>query len=121
MINETYRKKLDENGNPALDETGDFVMELVSSEEMPPEILPPNWLGLEQGLRYSALFQKAFSESSDKGLNLFMITLVNGKSGQASENALAFAFQMLGVTWTEGEIIELNHHLDANHFLLRLL
>ena len=33
-MNEVYRKKLDENGQPALNENGDFIMELVESTEV---------------------------------------------------------------------------------------
>lgn len=80
----------------------------------------PNWIGLEQGLRYSDLFGKAFQEASDKGLNLFMVTLLNGKCGEAKENALVFAFSMLGVTWTTDEIEQLNTHLENNHFTIRI-
>jgi actin-related protein len=79
-----------------------------------------NWLGLEQQLRYSPLFAKAFNDATEKGLSLFMVTLVNGKSGQASENSLAFAFSVLGVTWTENEILELNTILENNNFTIRL-
>jgi hypothetical protein len=84
------------------------------------DINAKNWLGLEQQLRYSALFAKAFTDATEKGLSLFMVTLVNGKSGQASENSLAFAFSVLGVTWTESEVIELNSILESNNFTIRL-
>ena len=79
-----------------------------------------NWLGLEQDLRYSNLFAKAYNDASEKGLSLFMVTLVNGKSGQASENSLEFAFSVLGVTWTDIEKTELNTILENNNFTIRL-
>ncbi len=96
----------------------DFITEIngiVNSQ-----INAKNWLGLEQDLYYSSLFQKAFTDATEKGLSLFMITLVNGKSGEASENSLAFAFSVLGVNWTEREISELNIILENNNFTIRL-
>jgi hypothetical protein len=89
------------------------------------EINAKNWLGLEQDLRYSNLFAKAFllaktDLSVAVGMNFFMVTLVNGKSGQASENSLEFAFSVLGVTWTESEKTELNTILENNNFTIRL-
>jgi len=96
----------------------DFIAEIngiVNSQ-----INAKNWLGLEQDLYYSSLFQKAFTDATEKGLSLFMITLVNGKSGEASENSLAFAFSVLGVNWTESEISELNIILENNNFTIRL-
>lgn len=116
---EVYRKKLDQSGNPVI-ENGDFVMELVESkhEDDLPEL--PDWLGLEQSLRYSALFGKAYATADAKGLNLFMITLLNGKRGEASENALAFAFQNIGVSWTDEEKAELNNYLKTYHFTIKL-
>lgn len=43
MIIETYRKKLDEEGNPII-ENGDFVMELVESIEIVNLPAPPDWI-----------------------------------------------------------------------------
>jgi hypothetical protein len=79
-----------------------------------------NWLGLEQQLRYSQLFAKAYNDANEKGLNMFTTTLVNGKLGHAKEPALEFAFSVLGVTWTESEILELNTILENNNFTIRL-
>jgi hypothetical protein len=79
-----------------------------------------NWLGLEQDLRYSNLFAKAYNDANEKGLNMFTTTLVNGKLGHAKEPALEFAFSVLGVTWTENEILELNTILENNNFTIRL-
>jgi hypothetical protein len=79
-----------------------------------------NWLGLEQQLRYSTLFAKAYNDANGKGLNMFTTTLVNGKLGHAKEPALDFAFSVLGVTWTENEILELNTILENNNFTIRL-
>lgn len=81
----------------------------------------PNWLGLEQQLRYSNEFSKAFATSSDKGFNLFTTTLVNGKLGHSSENGLAFAFSVIGVDWTEQEKENINAVLEANNFTYRLV
>jgi hypothetical protein len=79
-----------------------------------------NWLGLEQDLRYSNLFAKAYNDANGKGLNMFTTTLVNGKLGHAKEPALEFAFSVLGVTWTESDILELNTILENNNFTIRL-
>jgi hypothetical protein len=79
-----------------------------------------NWLGLEQQLRYSTLFAKAYDDANEKGLNMFTTTLVNGKLGHAKEPALEFAFSVLGVTWTENEKTELNTILENNNFTIRL-
>jgi hypothetical protein len=85
----------------------------------------PNWLGLEQDLRYSALFGKAFnlakqSLSVNTGFNFVVSTLQNGVAGRASENALSFALANLGVDWTEEEKETFNNILETNNFLLRL-
>ena len=82
--------------------------------------LTPDWISLEQSLRYSDLFTKAFSEASEKGLSLFMITLVNGKRGDSSENSLSFAFSLLGVNWSDSEKLELNNILENNNFTIRI-
>lgn len=82
--------------------------------------LTPDWISLEQNLRYSDLFTKAFSEASEKGLSLFMITLVNGKRGDSSENSLSFAFSLLGVNWSDSEKLELNNILENNNFTIRI-
>lgn len=82
--------------------------------------LTPDWISLEQSLRYSDLFTKAFSEASEKGLGLFMITLVNGKRGDSSENSLSFAFSLLGVNWSDSEKSELNNILENNNFTIRI-
>ena len=84
---------------------------------------PPDWHKLEQELRYandSALFGKAFTTATDKGLNLFMTTLVNGKLGHSSEAALTFAFSYLGVTWTDEEKITINTLLTQNNFTIQI-
>lgn len=96
----------------------DFITEINGIVNL--QINNRNWLGLEQDLRYSTLFAKAFTEANEKGLSLFMVTLINGKNGEASENSLAFAFSVLGVNWTESEISELNIILESNNFSIRL-
>jgi len=83
----------------------------------------PDWIGLEKSLRYSheaALFGKAFTNASDKGFNLFTVTLINGKAGQSSEAALAFAFSQLGVAWTETEKGQINQILTDHKFSIQL-
>lgn len=96
----------------------DFIAEINGIVNL--QINAKNWLGLEQDLRYSNLFAKAFNEANEKGLSLFMVTLINGKNGEASENSLAFAFSVLGVNWNESEISELNSILENNNFSIRL-
>jgi len=96
----------------------DFITEINGIVNL--QINNRNWLGLEQDLRYSTLFTKAFTEANEKGLSLFMVTLINGKNGEASENSLAFAFSVLGLNWTESEISELNIILENNNFSIRL-
>lgn len=119
MVHKVYRKKLDENGQPLM-VNGDFVMELVESVELPDVPLEPNWHGLEQSLRYSDMFAKAFVQATEKGFNLFTTTLVNGKLGHASEGALQFAFSALGVEWTESEKTAINQILESHNFVTRI-
>jgi len=83
--------------------------------------IPPDWSTLEQNLRYSDLFTKAFSDASEKGLSLFMITLINGKKGDSSENSLSFAFSLLGVNWSDSEKEQLNNILKNNNFTIKLI
>jgi hypothetical protein len=85
----------------------------------------PDWLGLEQTLRYSQLYGKALTMAKTDlavavGMNLFMITLSNGKLGHASENALLFAFGQLSIDWDSSETGILNGYLEANNFTIRL-
>lgn len=79
-----------------------------------------DWHGLEQSLRYSEMFAKAFSQATEKGFNLFTTTLVNGKLGHASEGALQFAFSVLGVEWTESEKTAINQILESHNFVTRV-
>lgn len=89
-----------------------------SKFSIPP--LTPNWYKLEQDLRYSTLFAKAFQYASDKGFNLFTVTLINGKNGEASENSLSFAFSVLGVDWSNEEKSKLNKILSQNNFTITI-
>ena len=79
----------------------------------------PNWLGLEQDLRYSAVFGRRV-EVNPIDFNIFTTTLVNGKLGHASENALAFGFSILGLEWTNEDKILINSLLEKNNFVFRL-
>lgn len=110
--------KLNPDGSRYIDPiTKDFVNEIVEIKDDGEQIeLPPNWLQLEQDLRYSEMFVKAFAQATEKGFNLFTVTLVNGKAGHASENALSFAFSVLGVEWTESERQQINEILTKNNF-----
>ena len=85
-----------------------------------PEVKIRDWHGLEQQLRYSAEFAKAFQYANSKGFNLFTTTLVNGKLGHSTENGLSFAFSLLGVEWTEQEKANINTALASNNFDFRL-
>lgn len=86
----------------------------------PAEItMPPNWLGLEQDLRYSAVFGRRV-EVNPIDFNIFTTTLVNGKLGHASENALAFGFSILGLIWTNEDKILINSLLEKHNFVFRL-
>lgn len=120
----TYAAKLDENGKPILDENGDKIMELVSeTDNGVTEIIPPDWVKLEQDLRYfgdGALFGKAVATASPNPFSIFLKTLENGDKGIASENALAYAFSILGVSWTDEEKGQLNTILTQNNFTIQL-
>lgn len=112
-INKTFGK--DEEGNTVL----------LHSEEVPDPVELPNWLGLEQALRYSPLYGKALTLAKTSlpvavGMNLFMMTLSNGKRGDASENALAFAFSQLGIEWSEEELDGINTLLSNNNFTITI-
>jgi hypothetical protein len=80
---------------------------------------PPNWLGLEQDLRYSSVFGRR-KEVDPIDFNIFTTTLVNGKLGHASENALAFGFSILGLDWSQEEIDLINSLLSKHNFVFRL-
>ena len=119
MINESWKKKIGENGEPLI-VNGDFVMELVDSFEIHDLPQERNWYQLEQDLRYSPMFEKAFAEVPDK-VNYFGLTLINGNLGDSSENALKFAFDSLGIEWTQNEKDALNNILQKNNFITRIL
>lgn len=117
---QVYRSKLNQDGTRYIDPvTNDYVNELVSEEEVPGEPEKANWLGLEQDLRYSSVFGRR-KEVDPVDFNIFTTTLVNGKLGHASENALAFGFSILGLDWTEGERELINSILEKNNFVFRL-
>lgn len=100
--------------------TPDGVIKIETPDAI---VSQPDWHGLEQTLRYAeseSLFYKAFSQSTEKGLGLFTTTLVNGKLGHASENALATAFSLLGVTWNDGEKVIINQILEDHNFNTRI-
>jgi len=88
-------------------------------KEPEPIVLLPNWLGLEQDLRYSSVFGRR-KEVDPIDFNIFTTTLVNGKLGHASENALAFGFSILGLTWSQPEIDLINSLLHEHNFVFRL-
>lgn len=117
------RPKLNPDGSRYIDPiTNDYVNEIVDEQDdgQPDEKLPANWHSLEQSLRYSPMFTKAFTEATEKGFNLFTTTLVNGKLGHASENALQFAFSVLGVNWNESEKKAINEILANSYFDTRI-
>ena len=115
-----YAAKLDKDGNPILDQNGDKVMELVSeTDNGVTEVLAPNWLGVEQSLRYSSAFSRR-KEADPNDFSIFLSTLINGKAGDASEAALAYAFGILGIVWTEPEMALINKILKDNNFSIQL-
>ena len=119
MINRNYIKKLDENGQPIV-ENGDYVMELVSSEEVPDEVLPPNWYGLEQGLYKSSLFSKYILDYNTKGL-LLTTVLQNGKKGEdVNQDTLLTGFAVMGIAFTDAEKAVISSLLTDNHFTVQL-
>jgi hypothetical protein len=80
----------------------------------------PDWLGLEQTLAYTALFQKAIATANSNMFTVLTTTLQNGKRGEASENFLMFALGNLGITWTPDQLLELNGYLEQYNFTIRL-
>ena len=117
MKNETYKKKLDSNGNPILI-NGEFVMELVSSETLPDTIQPPNWAGLTQSLWASPLFKKAVAFGNPNGYATMLKVLTDGENTTASENAFKIAFSLMGLSLTASELTELNTILSSNNFTI---
>jgi hypothetical protein len=83
------------------------------------DIKAPNWLGLEQDLRYSSVFGRR-KEVDPVDFNIFTTTLVNGKLGHASENALIFGFGILGLDWSKEEKDLINGLLEKHNFVFRL-
>lgn len=118
MINKTFIAKKDSEGNVVM-ENGEPVMELVESTEGELGFIAPNWLGLEQDLRYSSVFGRR-KEVDPVDFNIFTTTLVNGKLGHATENALVFGFSILGLEWTNEEKDLINSLLEKNNFVFRL-
>lgn len=102
-------------------EQGEMV--LVSYIESADIVLPPNWVKLEQDLRYfggGSLFGKAVAIASPNPFSIFLKTLEDGDKGIASQNALAYAFSILGVSWTDEEKGQLNTILTQNNFTIQL-
>ena len=118
MINKTYRKKLDKDGNPII-ENGDFVMELISSEEVPDVIHPPNWLTFKETLFKSALFFRALTEANPNAYSTLLKIIQDGENNVGNENNFQYVFNLLGLKLTEEETIYLNSTLESNNFTIR--
>lgn len=122
-VSKEYRKKLDNEGNPVLDETGDFVMELVSETDSGIEVVnSPNWLGLEQALFYSGLRAKAKASAN---LDIFEFSSLigafsNSKNGTVSENTLYYLLNAINADWDSNDIAQLNGFLEQFNFTIRL-
>lgn len=117
---QVYRKKLDENGQPVI-ENGDFVMELVSEKNIPDEPITADWLGLEQDLYYSGLRQKA---KESPNLDQFEYSSLigafgNGKKGLTSERTLWQLLHAINADWNEEDVATLDGLLEKHHFTIR--
>ena len=102
-------------------ENGELVV--LHEADLPDEPLKPDWIKLEQDLRYfngGSLFGKALMTAIPNPFSIFLKTLENGSKGIASQNALAYAFSILGVEWTSEEITQLNTLLTDNNFTFQL-
>lgn len=102
-------------------ENGELV--ILNEIDSPDEPLKPDWTKLEQDLRYynnGSLFGKALTTAAPNPFSIFLKTLENGSKGIASQNALAYAFSILGVSWTWDEKNQLNILLSNNNFTFQI-
>ena len=118
-INQIFRKVLDENGEPLI-ENGDFVMELVYEEEVPDPILPPNWKNFKEELFKSQVFFKALQLGSPNVYTTLLKVITDGETNYAKEENFILLFNMLGIEWTQEEKDFINQTLSSNNFTVQV-
>lgn len=119
MINRNYRKKLDENGSPIM-ENGDFVMDIVLEVEVPDEVLPPDWNGLTQSLWSSDLMGFAAQNANPNGFSLLLKVLTDGEINSAAQQSFLTALSFCGLSLSTNQKQELNQMLTDNHFTIQV-
>jgi hypothetical protein len=116
--NQVFKKKLDDEGNPIIID-GEFVMELVSEEEV--EItLEPNWRKLTEDLYASPLMFKALTEANPNAFSVLLKVLTDGENGNSTENTLKASIQMCGINFSDEEKQALNQILKDNFFSVEI-
>lgn len=118
-FNEEYRKKLDSEGNPIL-LNGDFVLELVYSEEVPDPPKYADWLNMKETLFKSQLFYKAISEANPNIYATLLKVIQDGENGVGKEQNFVDLFNLLNITWTPTELEYLDAVLQTNGFSIVL-
>jgi hypothetical protein len=116
--NQVFKKKLDDEGNPIIVD-GEFVMELVSEEEVE-MIVEPNWRKLTEDLYASPLMFKALTEANPNAFAVLLKVLTDGENGNSTENTLLGSIQMCGINFSDEEKQALNQILKDNFFSVEI-
>ena len=89
---------------------------------LPPqvEVKNLNWEQLKKDLYVSPLFSKAFAQANDKAFTLFRAELIDGMNGNGNEVELKVFINMMGLTFTDSEKLELNKILTDNNFTIQI-
>lgn len=110
-FNDRYTK--DDNGNTIL----------VSSDEVPDIILPPNWRGLtlafQNNIAIMAIIERV-PVSYHLYFNIFLKYLTDGESGYSNGGTICNYLNNLGVTYTNIEKESINQLLTDNNFTTQL-
>src|ERR1700751_4519595 len=99
--NETYKRKVDEQGNFMFDEKGDPIMELVSSIEVPDIIIPPNWTKLKSDLLTNPSLASLLPQTNPQGFTIFNTFLTDGQNGHSDQRNFPIYFNYMGLTLTD--------------------
>jgi len=118
--NETYKRKVNEQGNFIFDEKGDPVMELVSSIEVPDATLSPNWTKLKSDLLTNPDLSILLPNTSPQGFTVFTTFLSDGQNGHSDQRNFPEYFSYMGLTLTNEQKTAINTILTNNNFTVQL-
>lgn len=100
------------------DSEGNMI--LVSSVEVPDEILPPNWVQLKSDLLTSPVLAPLISITNPQGFTVFTTYLTSGEFGNSNPDNFPTYFAYMGLTLTIDQKSAINTILTNNNFTIQL-